>query len=175
MKRAAVLAIVTIIVLPNVVAGQVGASLRQQVTIRESLLDNQLGDLVETREELRVIWSRFEQQTGYLLDAQRQGESVESLRLHDADLRKTEAEILAILNEMHQRRSAMLENRTMIAAIEAEVQRLAAGIGEASAPLSGSWHLVVEPGQEGVAYLQQQGTLVSGTYSLSGGFNGSFR
>jgi hypothetical protein len=35
--------------------------------------------------------------------------------------------------------------------------------------------LVVEPGQEGVAYLQQQGTLVSGTYSLSGGFSGSFR
>ncbi|MCG6949260.1 MAG: hypothetical protein LJE93_10145 [Acidobacteria bacterium] len=175
MKRAAILAIAAIVILPNVVGGQVGASLREQVTIRESLLDTQLGDLVETREELRAIWSRFEQQTGNLLDAQRQGESVESLRLHDADLRKTEAEVLAILTEMQQQRGAMLENRSMIAAIEAEVQRLAAGIGEASAPLAGSWQLVVEPGQEGVAYLQQQGTLVSGTYSLSGGFNGSFR
>ncbi len=175
MKRAAILAIAAIVILPNVVGGQVGASLREQVTIRESLLDTQLGDLVETREELRAIWSRFEQQTGNLLDAQRQGESVESLRLHDADLRKTEAEILAILTEMQQQRGAMLENRSMIAAIEAEVQRLAAGIGEESAPLAGSWQLVVEPGQEGVAYLQQQGTLVSGTYSLSGGFNGSFR
>jgi hypothetical protein len=175
MKRAAILAIAAIVILPNVVGGQVGASLREQVTIRESLLDTQLGDLVETREELRAIWSRFEQQTGNLLDAQRQGESVESLRLHDADLRKTEAEVLAILTEMQQQRGAMLENRSMIAAIEAEVQRLAAGIGETSAPLAGSWQLVVEPGQEGVAYLQQQGTLVSGTYSLSGGFNGSFR
>ncbi len=175
MKRAVILAIAAIVILPNVVGGQVGASLREQVTIRESLLDTQLGDLVETREELRAIWSRFEQQTGNLLDAQRQGESVESLRLHDADLRKTEAEILAMLTEMQQQRGAMLENRSMIAAIEAEVQRLAAGIGEESAPLAGSWQLVVEPGQEGVAYLQQQGTLVSGTYSLSGGFNGSFR
>jgi hypothetical protein len=63
----------------------------------------------------------------------------------------------------------------MIAAIELEVQRLSAGIGGAEAPLTGAWRLAVEPGQEGVAYLEQQGTLVAGTYSLSGGFDGSFR
>ena len=34
---------------------------------------------------------------------------------------------------------------------------------------------MVEPGQEGVAHLNQRGTLVEGTYSLSGGFSGSFR
>ena len=69
----------------------------------------------------------------------------------------------------------MLENRTMIASIELEVQRLAAEIGGPEAPLTGAWRVVVEPGQEGVAYLQQQGTLVTGTYALSGGFSGSFR
>ena len=69
----------------------------------------------------------------------------------------------------------MLENRTMIASIELEMQRLAAEGGGADAPLTGAWQFTVEPGQEGVAYLQQQGTLVTGTYSLSGGFSGSFR
>jgi len=33
----------------------------------------------------------------------------------------------------------------------------------------------MESGQEGLVYLQQQGTLVSGTYALSGGFTGSLR
>ena len=55
------------------------------------------------------------------------------------------------------------------------MRRLAAEIGGADAPLTGNWRFVVEPGQEGVGYLQQQGTLVTGTYTLSGGFSGSFR
>ena len=69
----------------------------------------------------------------------------------------------------------MLENRTMIASIELEVQRLSAEIGGPDAPLTGAWRFAVEPGQEGTAFFQQQGTLVTGTYSLSGGFSGSFR
>jgi hypothetical protein len=63
----------------------------------------------------------------------------------------------------------------MIAAIEVEVQRLEADTGGLDAPLTGPWRLIVEPGQEGTAYIEQQGTLVSGTYILSGGFTGSFR
>ena len=127
------------------------------------------------REELREIWTRLELQTGGLLQAQREGESVESLRLRDTDLRKAETEFLAALLESQQQRSSILENRSMIAAIDLEVQRLATESGGAEAPLTGSWRLVVEPGQEGVLQLRQQGTLVTGTYSLSGGFSGSFR
>ena len=127
------------------------------------------------REELREIWTRLELQTGGLLQAQREGESVESLRLRDTDLRKAETEFLAALLESQQQRSSILENRSMIAAIDLEVQRLATESGGAEAPLTGSWQITVEPGQEGVVYLQQLGTLVSGTYSLSGGFSGSFR
>jgi hypothetical protein len=100
---------------------------------------------------------------------------VESLRLRDDDLRKAETELLAAIFGAQQQRSAILENRTMIASIELEVRRLAAEIGGPDAPLTGAWRFAVEPGQEGVAYFQQQGTLVTGTYSLSGGFSGSFR
>jgi hypothetical protein len=154
---------------------QVAESLREQARVRESLLAQQLQDLGEAREELREIWTRLEQQTGGMLRAQQEGESVESLRLRDTDLRKAETELLAALLEAQQKRSSMLENRTMIASIELEVQRLAAQIGGPDAPLTGTWQLAVEPGQEGIAYIQQQGTLVTGTYALSGGFSGSFR
>jgi len=160
---------------PGSATGQVAESLREQARVRQGLLTTQLRDLGEMREELREIWTRLEQQTGGMLRAQQEGESVESLRLRDTDLRKAETELLATLLETQQRRNSMLENRTMIASIELEVQRLAAEGGGADAPLTGAWQFTVEPGQEGVAYLQQQGTLVTGTYSLSGGFSGSFR
>lgn len=160
---------------PAPAVGQVAESLREQAKVRESLLANQLQDLGDMREELREIWTRLEQQTGGMLRAQQKGESVESLRLRDTDLRKAETELLAALFEAQQKRSSMLENRTMIASIELEIQRLGAEIGGPEAPLTGAWRFVVEPDQQGIAYLQQQGTLVTGTYSLSGGFSGSYR
>jgi len=160
---------------PTLAVGQVAESLREQAKVRESLLAKQLRDLGDMREELREIWTRLEQLTGGMLRAQQEGESVESLRLRDSDLRKAETELLAALFEAQQKRSSMIENRTMIASIELEVQRLVAEIGGPDAPLTGTWRFAVEPGQEGVGYIQQQGTLVTGTYSLSGGFSGSFR
>jgi len=175
MRRVVLILLASVLLQPALATGQVGESLREQAKIRESLLAIQLQDLADMREELREIWTRLEQQTGGMLRAQQEGESVESLQLRDTDLRKAETELLAALLDAQQKRSSMLENRTMIASIELEVQRLAAEIGGPEAPLTGAWRVVVEPGQEGVAYLQQQGTLVTGTYALSGGFSGSFR
>ena len=175
MRRVVLIFLAIALIQPGSAVGQVAESLREQARVRESLLAKQIQDLGEMREELREIWTRLEQQTGGMLRAQQEGESVESLQLRDTDLRKAETELLAVLLETQQKRSSMLENRTMIASIELEVQRLGAEMGGPDAPLSGAWQFAVEPGQEGVAYLQQQGTLVSGTYSLSGGFSGSFR
>jgi len=175
MRRVVLVLMAFALMQPALAVCQVAESLREQAKVRESLLATQLQDLGDMREDLREIWTRLEQQTGGMLRAQAEGESVESLRLRDTDLRKAETELLAALFEAQQKRSSMLENRTMIASIELEVQRLAAEIGGPDAPLTGAWQFVVEPDQEGIAYLQQQGTLVTGTYSLSGGFTGSYR
>jgi hypothetical protein len=154
---------------------QVADSLREQAKVREMVLAGQVREMVEIREELREVWTRLEQQSGGLLQAQSEGETVDSLRLRDADLREIEAQMRAAVSRSQQLRRSMLENREMLAAIGIEVERLTAVVGAAEAPLNGTWRLVVEPGQDGFAYLQQQGTLVSGTYALSGGFTGSFR
>ena len=175
MRRVVLVLLAIALLQPALAVSQVAESLREQAKVRESLLAKQLQDLGDMREELREIWTRLEQQTGGMLRAQQEGESIESLRLRDTDLRKAETELLAALFEAQQKRSSMLENRTMIASIELEVQRLAAEIGGPDAPLTGAWRFVVGPDQEGIAYLQQQGTLVTGTYSLSGGFTGSYR
>jgi len=175
MRRVFLVLLVFAFLQPASAFGQVAESLREQAKVRQGLLATQLQDLGDKREELREIWTRLEQQTGGMLRAQQEGESVESLRLRDTDLRKAETELLATLLETQQKRNSMLENRIMIASIQLEVQRLAAEGGGADAPLTGAWNITVEPGQEGLAYLQQQGTLVTGTYTLSGGFSGSFR
>jgi hypothetical protein len=168
---AALLAIVTA---PSGEA-QVADSLREQIRIREIVLEGQLEDIAEARQQLRELWSQLELQSGNLMRAQGEGETVESLRLRDEDLRRIESEFLGAIFSFQQERRAALEHRTMLAVMATEVERLSAEVGEAEAPLTGTWRLVVEPGQDGMAYFQQQGTLVTGTYALTGGFSGSFR
>ena len=173
MRRLVILLITLTTSLPAY--AQVADSLREQAKIREMVLAGQIREMVDIREELREVWTRLEQQSGGLLQAQSEGETVDSLRLRDKDLREIEAQMRAAVSRSQQLRRSMLENREMLAAIEIEVERLTAVVGAAEAPLNGTWRLVVEPGQDGFAYLQQQGTLVAGTYALSGGFTGSFR
>jgi hypothetical protein len=163
------------LIVPSLATAQVVDGLREQTKIRETLLTAQVDEMIDAHEALREAWGRLEQQAVGLLRAQREGEAVDNLRLRDADLRQVEAEFYSALLQAQQLRRAAIENRTMLAAIEVEIQRLSVEVGGAEAPLTGTWSLLVEPGQDGMAYLQQQGTLVTGTYSLSGGFSGSFR
>jgi len=160
---------------PSAGVAQVADSLREQIRIREIVLEGQLEDIVEARQQLRELWSQLELQSGNLMRAQREGETVDSLRLRDEDLRRIESEFLGAIFTFQQERRLAIEHRTMLAAMATEVERLSAEVGEAEAPLTGTWRLVVEPGQDGMAYFQQQGTLVTGTYALTGGFSGSFR
>ena len=173
MKR--LILLVVLLAVPALAGAQVADSLLEQVKIRETILAGQIEDMVEARADLQEAWIRLDQQAGGLMQAQREGETVDSLRLRDEELRQVEMQLLAGVSRAQELRRAMLENRTMLAAISTEVQRLAADVGAADAPLTGTWRMVVEPGQEGMAFLQQQGTLVSGTYALSGDFSGSFR
>jgi hypothetical protein len=175
MKRTLLLAVLLAIVTPSSGEAQVADSLREQIRIREIVLEGQLEDIAEARQQLRELWSQLELQSGNLMRAQREGETVESLRLRDEDLRRIESEFLGAIFGFQQERRAALEHRTMLAVMATEVERLSAEVGEAEAPLTGTWRLVVEPGQDGMAYFQQQGTLVTGTYALTGGFSGSFR
>ena len=173
MKR--LILLVVLLAVPALTAAQVADSLLEQLKIRETILAGQIEDMVEARADLQEAWVRLDQQTRGLMQAQSEGETVDSLRLRDEELRQVEMQILAGISRAQELRRSMLENRTILAAISTEVQRLAADVGAADAPLTGTWRMVVEPGQEGMAYLQQQGTLVSGTYALSGDFSGSFR
>jgi hypothetical protein len=70
----------------------------------------------------------------------------------------------------------VLDRSGLIASTEAEIRRLDGAVGPEADPLSGTWRLVLEPGgQEGLMFLRLDGSLVQGTYRLSGNFSGSLR
>jgi hypothetical protein len=175
MKRGYLFLALFVAIWPVTAVGQVAEGLREQVRVREGVLVDQVTGLSDAREELREVWGRYDLQAQNLLRAQAEGESVDSLLLREDELRQVEAELLAALAKNQQQLRSMLENRRLIAALADEIRRLSAQVGAGEAPLTGTWRLMVEPDQEGTAYLQQMGTLVTGTYALSGGFSGSFR
>lgn len=68
------------------------------------------------------------------------------------------------------------ERRRRIALLEARVAELATRAEEAAGPMSGTWEITMLPVlQRGQLLLMQTGTLLSGTYALDGGFEGSLQ
>ena len=176
MNRAlGVLMIIGVVAAPA--AGQsISQHLREQVKIQRSLVTSEVAQLEDHRARIQEAWIRVERESADLLRAQEQGESLESLRLRDEDLHQAESELLMYLFSTQRLRREMLASRAMIAATEEEIRRLEAAVGAGDDPLTGTWRVVMEPGgQQGLMFLRLDGTLVQGTYKLSGDWSGSMR
>jgi hypothetical protein len=146
-----------------------------ELEIRRAILVQDLEEMARQQGEVEEAWSRVSRLGADMLRAQQEGESVESLRLRDGDLRRAEAELAMDLQEGQRLRWSITDNLSIIQEMEGFLERLGED-GEAEDPLSGTWELVVEPGGlEGELFLELNGTLVTGTYQLSGGWTGSMR
>jgi hypothetical protein len=176
MKRASV--VLALIGLVAVVAiGQtVSETLRGQLKIQQALLQKEVAQLEEQRVRIEEAWVRVEREMGDLLRAQEQGEALENLELRDEDLRQAESELLMNLFANQRLRRELLANQATIAATEDEIRRLEESVGITADPITGTWRLVWEPGgHDGQMFLKLDGTLIQGTYQLSGGWSGSLR
>jgi hypothetical protein len=68
------------------------------------------------------------------------------------------------------------ERKRRIVLIEAQIALLATHRAELAGALTGTWDVVLLPSdQRGVLQLRQNGTLISGTYRLAGGWTGSLQ
>jgi hypothetical protein len=120
---------------------------------------------------LEKAWSLVDAGNKAIMDAQRQGASVENLRTQDDQLQQQEAQLLMRVFEIQRTRRELLTNRAVVEAAGGSQ----ASRSEQEGVLTGRWDLSVQPGLKGTTYLVQQGTLITGTYELSGGWTGSFR
>jgi hypothetical protein len=176
MKRAVRL-LILVGVAPVLLASQpVVDGLREQLRIQETLLERDLQEYEDHRAQLQEAWVRVERESADLLRAQRQGESLESLQLRDEDLRRAESELLGQLMSIQRVRRSVLAGQALMVETQEAIRRLEQQIGVTDDPISGTWRLVMEPGgQTGLMYLRLDGTLVQGTYSLTGDWTGSLR
>jgi len=120
---------------------------------------------------LREAWASVNAGNKAIQDAHAQGADLESVQSLEDELQQQEALLLMRLVEVQRARRDIATNRAAVDAAGGSIRSRMEQLG----PLTGKWELVVQPGLKGAAYLVQQGTLITGTYELSGGWTGSLR
>lgn len=171
MKRLPVV-ILVVAVIVSVLAPPIAAQdLRSIAAIHARLMADGIKELERQNGMMREAWVLVESGTGAMVEAQRQGADLEALRVRDEQLQQLESQLTMRLTEVQRVRREVLANLAVIEAV--------GGISSSQAGqpgvLDGTWKLNVQPGLTGTLFLVQQGTLVSGTYELSGGWAGSVR
>lgn len=151
-------------------------TLQHDLEVQRFLQDEELAQLQRVKVKAAEHWTRVRRGEADYLHAHVEGESIESLRRRDEDLRLVEGQLLMDLFEMQQLRHSTIVRENLMAVTRAELRRLTGGSGPGKDLISGLWRLVTEPGgQNGVMTLQLDGTLIQGTYELEGGWTGSMR
>lgn len=145
--------------------------LRSIAVIHARLMADGIEELERQNGLMRETWVLVDAGTGAMVEAQRQGADLEALRLRDEQLQQLESQLIMRLSEVQRVRREVMTN---LAVIEAAGGVTSAQTGQLGV-LDGTWELTVQPGLTGTVFLVQQGTLVSGTYELSGGWTGSVR
>jgi hypothetical protein len=179
MRRSAIVASVCLLV-AVVAAGQgrdpVLESLRTQLEIEKRTIGLELTKLERVQDLLRDASERLMRLSNDLLRAQREGEDSGRLAERSIDLGRAEAEVNELIALGQQLRQGIAGRRTHIEQIDLEVRRLEGLAQVQGDELSGKWNVVVEPGGlRGSFDLKLDGTLLNGTYQLSGGWKGSLR
>lgn len=166
----------TVVVLLVVSAGLLAApalaqSARGLATIHTALMTEGIAELERQNGLMLEVWTRVEAASAAMVDAQRQGAELEALRVREDQLQELESQLLMRLFEVQRARRDVFAHLAVIEAAGA----LSAQTPEEFGVLDGPWDVTVQPGLTGKIFLVQQGTLVSGTYELSGGWTGSLR
>ena len=96
----------------------------------------------------------------------------DELARREESVASVEQEAKSLLERRRLLADRLVERRRTIALLEAEIS----GRGRGSDLLSGRFSVLVDPGeQRGVFHLSLAGTIVSGEYTLEGGYAGSLR
>lgn len=96
---------------------------------------------------------------------------VEEISRREDALAEIEQEVRTLLERRRLLADRLVERRRSIAALEAELS-----VRKTTDLVSGRWTVLLDPGeQRGVFRMTLDGTIVSGDYTLEGGYSGSLR
>lgn len=177
MRASAVAALVTMVgaVALAQVRDPVVQVFKAQAEVERKLVAANLAEMEKVQDQLRAASDRLMRLGDDLLRAEREGEDAASFASRVADLRRAEAEMTQAIATAQQLRATLAARRGTLEQLQTEIARLEAG-GKASDDLSGRWQVAIEPGGlKGTFDLELSGTIVTGVYSLTGGWKGSLR
>lgn len=148
---------------------------KAQVEVEKKLVAANLAEMEKAQEQLRAASDRLLRLGEDLLRAEREGEDATSFASRVADLQRAEADLAQAITTAQQVRATLAARRSTLEQMQAEIARLEAG-GKAGDEISGRWQVTIEPGGlKGTFDLELSGTIVTGVYSLAGGWKGSLR
>jgi len=129
-------------------------------------------NLVDLSRRLESALSQLASSSRALADvAARTDVSLEELTRREDAVAETEQEVRTLLERRRLLADRLVERRRSIAALEAEL-----AVRKPADPVSGRWAVLMDPGeQRGVFRMTLDGTIVSGNYTLEGGYSGSLR
>jgi hypothetical protein len=112
-----------------------------------------------------------------LVQSLKEGEtSADAIESAEDAISEAEARAASIQERRRMLVSRISERARRIASLAEEIARRRSGPRGIVDPVSGRWDVIVNPGgMRGAFRLALDGTLVSGTYTLDGGFRGSLR
>ncbi|HEX5134737.1 MAG TPA: hypothetical protein VFW81_05040 [Thermoanaerobaculia bacterium] len=176
MRRISLLTIVMTVLAGSLLADTVSDVLRADLARERRRLAVDASQLADVGRRLDTATGDLATASRAVTDlAARADSSVDEIARREDAVASAEQEVRSLLDRRRLLVERLLERRRSVALLEAELR----GKRPASAApdlLSGRWNVALDPGeQRGVFRLALDGTLVSGEYTIEGGFSGSLR
>jgi len=170
-KLAAVLFFGGAVVAAVVTADAASDSARAELARERRRVTADVRALSETSHRLEGALALLSSASRSVAEAASRAEGPDELARREEALSLAEQEVRGLLERRRTIADRIVERRRTIAALEADLS----GKRTADA-LTGRWSVLQEPGeQKGVFRMALDGTIVSGEYTLEGGYSGSLR
>lgn len=153
-------------------------SLKVQLEIEQRRLDDALqrhSEQARAREDARSRLQRLYGELDAMVEGRAEGDA-DLIQAREADIQKTEQEVLALTAETRSLRETIRDAHARIDLLGDRIGRLRKTLPSDNESLTGAWDVTYLPsGDKGVFMLRQSGTLLAGEYTLEGGWKGSLQ
>lgn len=171
MKRSGALALAVLLVSVGLAADAASDAARAELARERRLLAADTGRLTEVTRRLEGALSDLLAASRAVSESAARSDGADEMIRREDTLSSAEQEVRALLERRRLLSERVVDRRRRVSILEGETQARKPGD-----LLNGRWAVVVEPGeQRGVFRLSLQGAIVSGEYTLEGGYSGSLR